>query len=70
VIILLGKTKQLLKTYWRKIIAIVFFFVCMFLLQLINNEDTKMITNMMSALLLTCLFVFIRWLMNDNKNKK
>lgn len=42
----------------------------MFVLQLINNEDTKMITNMMSALLLTCLFVFIRWLMNDNKNKK
>ncbi|ETT86545.1 hypothetical protein BK130_02860 [Viridibacillus sp. FSL H8-0123] len=66
----MGKTQQLLKTYWRKIIAIVFFFVCMFLLQSINNEDTKMITNMMSALLLTCLFVFIRWLMNDNKNKK
>ncbi|OMC86001.1 hypothetical protein BK128_13295 [Viridibacillus sp. FSL H7-0596] len=66
----MGKTKKLLRTYWRKIIAIFFFFVCMFVLQLINNEDTKMITNMMSALLLTCLFVFIRWLMNDNKNKK
>ncbi|MBK3496669.1 hypothetical protein JFL43_17740 [Viridibacillus sp. YIM B01967] len=66
----MNKIKKFFLDNLRKVIAIVVYFVCIFILLFNTREDLNLITNIIFALFFTGLFVFLNMLMKERKTKK